>query len=74
MPKIIAVGQNFLHQHISMQIDYVIPPDHVIVDKSAWEVVVSFFKENPEYADIFGYYYNHHLPVFPATDNKQLRG
>jgi hypothetical protein len=48
MSKNIIVGQNFLHPHVQMQVDYVIPPDHVIVDKRDWEQIVGFFMIHPE--------------------------
>jgi hypothetical protein len=48
MPKIIFVGQNFLHSHPHMEQSYVIPLDHVIVDRKEWEQVIGFFMIYPE--------------------------
>ena len=48
MPKIIFVGQNFLLSNPHMEQSYVIPLDHVIVDRKEWEQVIGFFMIYPE--------------------------
>jgi hypothetical protein len=48
MAKII-VGQNFLHSHPQMEQSYVIPPDHVIVDRQEWITVSNWFNSHPEH-------------------------
>ena len=63
MPKIIIVGQNFLCPHHRMQIDYVVPPDHVIIDKREWRQIVGFFMIHPELVQELS-----HVKEFPLPE------
>ena len=44
-------GLTFLNNHPSKEDEVRLDLKHVIVDKSDWEIVVKFFKENPEQFD-----------------------
>ena len=44
-------GLTFLNNHPSQEDEVRLDLKHVIVDKSDWEMVIRFFKENPEQFD-----------------------
>lgn len=45
------IGHNFLHNHPNKQNMKAIGPNHVIVNKRDWELVVKFFNEYPDQFD-----------------------
>ena len=45
------IGEDFLHRHIATEAKYGLDHHHIIVDKGDWDIVVQFFKDNPELMD-----------------------
>ena len=48
---ILKPGLTFLEEHRGIQVKNNIPSDHIVVDKSDWEKVISFFNNHPNEFD-----------------------
>lgn len=48
------IGFNFLENHPEKEKEMNLDPNHVIVDRIDWEIVIDYFKENPHVLEKIG--------------------